>query len=100
MYAPHVSLRYGALGPVEKAMLRAAAEGEEGMEGGGGSSHGSGGVCIGGTSSPYKVLSARELTEATVPTDQIALVMTTGTDFKCWSEVARVDITTGPSRSR
>ena len=54
----------------------------------------------GGASSPYKVLSARELTEATVPMDQIALVMTTGTDFKCWSEVARVDITTGPSRSR
>ena len=72
-YAPHVSLKYGPLGPVQKSMVNATSE-ERPSE------------------SPYEVLSAQALTAASISAEQVALVMTTGKDFKCWAEVARMDL--------
>ena len=71
-YAPHVSLRYGALGPIDRSIVEHCHD----ME----------------IISPYRVLSSTGLLSAAIPSRQAALVMTTGEDYNCWTEVARVDL--------
>ena len=71
-YAPHVSLRYGALGPVDRSIVEHCHDRE--------------------IISPYRVLSSTRLLSAAIPSRQAALVITTGEDYNCWTEVARVDL--------